>query len=865
MGSTSHRPDVLAYPSPATARYLVLVGALLSSGLFVGNWFYTQVHGDEWARVLLSCTGLGPGDATAAELLADQAAASACQADVERTRSLYAIGGAVVALVVAVSLVYLAPIVVRRRRRLRPLGPALGGTSERFAALASEAGVTARVTPLIGPSTLRDAFSFGAPGRYAVALPPALAVRWRDTGLFDPLVRHELAHARHRDIALAWLTRSVWYAVVPLLLAPVAQAVVSGDFSILPSYLWRAALLAGSFALLSAALLRAREHAADLRASRWQGDVDVMARVVGAARAVPGTGWRGLVARHPTPGERVDVLRGPHRVARLHLWDGLTGAFLAGFAGPLIVSALSPGLAASGRSMQSYVVAAVVLGPLVGSSVGLAVWRAAFVARLRGETADVLRVAAGAGLGLSVGLGVSLATAGLPGLSGIGDPRGLVLPGIACAGATVLSSGLAHLLADLAPRFGGAGSARVVTLAVNSLLFSAVFWAGYVLQAMVEIGGWATGRIVLMDLLTTWQVLAVELGLAAVAATALALRSPARTRAWQLEGADAEPWVAVPRPGLAATVGLGVAGGVAATLVIVTWRLVTGPSPTDAATWDRFEGFQWAIAVSAAVVGAVLMVRDPHRGGGSAMLAVPVAAVTGVVGYLALNTALGGDLATSFVWLVLRPSLVLACYVMWAFAPVAYAIGRWLDVPQAGRRGAAVAVTATLVLGAAGAVAAVAGRSYLVGYNPFASPDVVAGDLADESGDALATYRTAVMLPLSQAYQALSERAVAIDQDASLDAATRSARMEDEVVGPVQGLREQWGDAGTDDTAVVAAHAVALQALDAAARKYHAAAIGYLADDEATADAARAEVVRLGGEENAAWERWVAAVAGATP
>ena len=84
---------------------------------------------------------------------------------------------------------------------------------------------------------------------------------------------------------------------------------------------------------------------------------------------------------------------------------------------------------------------------------------------------------------------------------------------------------------------------------------------------------------------------------------------------------------------------------------------------------------------SAAVVGCVLLVRDPHRGGGAALLAVPVAATTGVVGYLALNTALGGDLALSFVWLVFRPAFVLACYVMWACAPVAYAVGRWAKVP----------------------------------------------------------------------------------------------------------------------------------------------------------------------------------------
>ncbi len=859
MSETTGRPDVLAYPSPATARYLVLVGALLTVGLFVGNWFYTQVHGDEWASTLLSCMRLSGDGATAAELLADQAATATCTADVERTRTYYALGGAAFAVVVAVAVMFAAPLVVRRRRRLRPLGPHLTGTAERFSALAEEAQVSSRVTPLIGSSTLRDAFSFGAPGRYLVALPPALAVRWRDQALFDPLVRHELAHARHRDIALAWLTRSVWYAVVPLLLAPVLQGVVSGDLSILPSYLWRAALLAGSFALLSAALLRAREHAADLRACRWQGDVDEMARVVGSARVVPGTGWRGMVARHPTPDERVEVLHAPEHVARLELWDGLVGAFLAGTAGPLIVSALSPALGSSGRSMQSYVVAALVLGPLVGSSVGLSVWRAAFVARVRGEVADVLTTALGAGVGLSIGLGVSLATAGLPGLDGIGDPRGLALPGLACAGATVLSAGLAHVCADLAPRFRSAGVCRLLTLVVNAALFSSVFWAGYVLQAMIEVGGWTTGRIVLMDLLTTWQVLVVEVALAVVAGVALALRTPTATSDWQLEEADPEPWPTASRPGVVGTLGLAVAGGLAAVAVIVTVRLVSGPSGTDAATWDRFEGFQWAIAVAGATVGAVLLVRDPHRGGGAALLAVPVAALTGVVGYLVFNTVLGGDLAISFVWLVARPTLVLACYVSWAVAPAAYLVGRLVTLPASvGRAGATVLVAATLVLGGGAAATAVAARSYLVGYNPFASVDLVSSE------DPTAAYRVAVMLPLSSAYQALSDRAVAIDADTSLDPTSRAARMESEVVTGVQALREQWTDPRTDDARLVAAHEVALSALDAAAGKYHAAALGYLATDQAGADAARAEVTRLNEVENAAWDRWITEVTGAT-
>ena len=424
----------------------------------------------------------------------------------------------------------------------------------------------------------------------------------------------------------------------------------------------------------------------------------------------------------------------------------------------------------------------------------------------------------------------------------------------------MLSGGLAHILADLGPRFPGAAWCRVLTLTLNALLFSAVLWAGYVLQAMVEAGGWAIGRIALMDMLTTGPVLAIEVLLALAAGTALALRPPASTRPWQLEDVAPQPWTTVRRPGLVATLGTGVLGGLAATAVVVTYRLARGPAPSDAATWDRFEGFQWAIAVAAAVVGVVLVVRDPHRGPGAAMLAVPVAAMTGVVGYLTLNTALGGDLPPSFVWLVARPTLVLACYMLWAVATPAYAVGRAVSVPtRSGRAGTAVVVATTVLLTTGAAVAAVAGRAHLVGYNPFTSPDLV----TRTSTDPVAAYRAEVMLPLSRSYQALSDHGAEID-GLAVDAATRAARMESEVVGPVRALRQQWADPHTDAPALVEAHRAALEALDAAAEKYRTAALGYLATDPTSADAARAEVARLAAVEQAAWDRWIAEVSAAS-
>jgi hypothetical protein len=157
---------------------------------------------------------------------------------------------------------------------------------------------------MLGAAAQRDGFSYGTPGRYRIALPRAVAVRWRDASLFDPLVRHELAHVAHRDVALAWLARSVWYALAPLLAAPLLIIPVSGDRSLLPDYLWRAALLAVVVQLVSSALLRSREHDADLRAAWGPGGPEAVAAVVARVRQPGAAPWyrRLLPTTRPRPG-----------------------------------------------------------------------------------------------------------------------------------------------------------------------------------------------------------------------------------------------------------------------------------------------------------------------------------------------------------------------------------------------------------------------------------------------------------------------------------------------------------------------------------------------------------------------------------
>ena len=64
---------------------------------------------------------------------------------------------------------------------------------------------------------------------------------------------------------------------------PAIVGLASGELSSLPGYAWRAAVLSVVVAVVSAALLRSREHDADLRAARMCGGFEVMGAALGSA------------------------------------------------------------------------------------------------------------------------------------------------------------------------------------------------------------------------------------------------------------------------------------------------------------------------------------------------------------------------------------------------------------------------------------------------------------------------------------------------------------------------------------------------------------------------------------------------------
>jgi Zn-dependent protease with chaperone function len=839
------RPDVLAYPSPTTSRYLVFVVALLTAGLFVGNWLHNELVGDDWARVVARCMEESQQQATT--LPAEQAtlersaAAGRCQAAVERRRAAFAFAGMAAAGAAGLLVLYLAPGVIERRRRLRPLGPRLEAAAERVAALAAQARLGRTPTPVLGTSKQRDGFSYGTPGRYRIALPPAVAVRWRDEKLFDPLVRHELAHVRHRDVALAWLARSVWYALAPLLALPIVQGLLTGDRSLLPDYLWRAALLGVTVQLVSSALLRSREHDADLRAARAPGGAQAIATVVAQAREVGRGPWyRRPFANHPSPARRLAVLDRPELAADVTFLDGFTAAFLGALAIPLVEMAFVSTFTGSGHVDLAHVIAALVAGPLLGGSVGLGLWRAAHVQRVAGQPTWPTPAAFGVAVGLILGHVASLATTAGERL-GLANPLALAVLGSAGLGATVLAAGLGEIWADAAPAARHARISWIVALAVNAVLFAAVLWVSASLETLLGAAGWLAGRLWLETLVASWPMLVAVTLLAVTVTWALvASRSGAVTPAWLVEQGESQPWPTIGHRSLVQATTVGMAVGLAAVATQVAFRAVAGSASSPAVQEQRYYMFIWLAAAAGATAALALAMFAPRRGVGAGALAGPLACLIAVAGFLAMNTVLGGRIDVGFVTGVARPPLALGLVLTVVVAPAGLLTwrGRW-RVAHIWPIAAAMGLVVSL--------AVIAARGPITGFKPSAEPP------ADSAVAEAQHYLTAIAPNLIRRYTIVGGVVAAIDADTTADGPARAARIRTEVLIPLRALladAEAYQPARPETGSV---HRGCVAALRTAVAGFESFAAGFETGDPA----ALADGRTKRQEEQQHWQAWL--------
>ena len=325
---------------------------------------------------------------------------------------------------------------------------------------------------MVGPAAQRDAFVFGLPGRYTIVLPTALVVRHRQAAMFDPVVRHELAHIGRRDVPFAWLATGVWVAAIPVLVAPLVVAAARRDFSLMPEYLWRAAVVMAVLWLVQRQALRSREHDADLHAARQAGDWRPLCSVLELNRSTPGW-WRRFLSHHPTIAQRLDVLTDPGRVRGVSFVDALAAGFLTALLLPLIHSVLL--VTVTGTDLVAWTphISAALVGPITGLAVGVGLWRQALIDRVTGATTWPGGAVFGVVAGLLIGHFLGLDDLGLD------DSAGVPVPVIIFMGAAgvLLSAGTGRLWADAAARLPGGPRSWWIGFIVNALIFAVVLWA----------------------------------------------------------------------------------------------------------------------------------------------------------------------------------------------------------------------------------------------------------------------------------------------------------------------------------------------------------------------------------------------------
>lgn len=681
------RPNVLAHPSPTTGRFLLLIGTLLSVGLLAGTLLHNGLLGGQWRIAALACferaNAAVPVVVDSVDLIAYNDVLSSCMAPTERTRALVSLAGAVAIGLLGLIVVLVMPTVLRRRHRLRPAGPRLQEAVDRIAELSTKAGLRRVPRVLIGPAAQRDAFVFGLPGRYSIVLPTALVVRHKQEAMFGPVVRHELAHISRRDVPFAWLATGVWVAAIPILAAPLVVAAITWDFSLVPSYLWRAAAVMAVLWLVQRQALRSREHDADLHAARQAGDWRPLCAVLELNRSAP-RWWRQFASHHPTVAQRIDILTDPGRVRGVSIVDALAAGFLTALLVPLVNSVIL--VAVSGTDLVGWTpyLSAALIGPITGLAVGVGLWRQALIDRVTGATTWPGGAVFGVVVGLLIGHLLGLDDLGLD------DSAGVPIPVIIVMGAAgvLLSAGTGRLWADAAARLPGGPRSWWIGFVVNALIFAVVLWTMQWIPAYYEaitlLGSGPVDILITVVPLATAMFYIAVVPLIVAVATMVWRRSRRSTPQWLVDGPVSEGSDSARDPGLGWALLAGVIPGAIAAALVHAYRLIVGVATTDDDRIGRYAFWLIMGAVVALVVSLVTLVAVPRSGAAVGLVTGAVTAAVAALGIVAANTFLIGNiLEWAFWWntIIRTCTLWLAGYFLLLPLTLAVWPGPWKNVP----------------------------------------------------------------------------------------------------------------------------------------------------------------------------------------
>ncbi len=688
--STGQPPSA---PAPLLGMYALVFTVLGCIGAFAGEIFFL---GD---RALSAGHHRTTARCLQAAIMHSQLAIPAydrCVSGTFRLEGLFVLAVAVAVPALTATLSLIAPGMTRRRLA-RSGGSRIPDAATRFEELCEQTRLTGRRRPglLVGGPGQREACTTGLPGRRPlIVIPPKMAgFAATDPSRFDPVVLHEMAHVRARDISWVSSVRHITWITLPVVaLACIPQVFDAGGEQLSGTVVLQAAVFVVGSVLIARELLRRREIEADRRAARWLGSAEPLCRLLEAGRRAvhvkpggAGEWWSRPLARHPSPAARIAALRD-----RLGRQDG--GFVYTLVAGVVAVMAMNTSYfltwaldEVDGGWLPARV-SAVVAALVLGLSLTPALVRRAARARRTGTSAAWWQPVAGTASGMLLGALIPPGTT--PGatasiLAGMDLRRVLITLFLAGAGAglATLTASLASLPADGRPPRRSATLTAWLTATV----------CGCSAAALWPIPGFTTGQTWwhwVTDILPAdqWRWLVLPyLG------TALLLTA----KDWRHGGRARDAAVLVITPVCAAAVG--------ATLFLTRVHLaaITPYDTVIRVTEERW----WACALTGWVVLGILALAGGVRGLARACLSAWLAAVLTGIALIAHGAPaaygtfepLSSALTTSSV-LLFYLALPTACVALLRDDRPAAARRAW---PASAGASAAAAMAVTLVLSAA--------------------------------------------------------------------------------------------------------------------------------------------------------------------
>ncbi|MGC4806516.1 hypothetical protein [Micromonospora sp. DT233] len=747
----------MSRPGAHLGRTYVLLFVLLGAIGLNAGWIAALSYGIGEGLGFNVCTANGGDWWRASDLAAADAArrdVAACMRSVTGPWLLAMLAGAAIAYAVTVLLAVAGAVRVRRlvRGAGRAAGPGVDVATVRFAELCGEHGVAERRPELFvlrAGARFTEPFTTGVPAGRPMVVVPAAAVS-AGLDVFDPIVRHELAHVRARDGLLA--AGAWWSGWAGVLLTVVAAApfLASGRGSAVEYWagLLVAVALGGLLVLLRAHVLRLRELAADQVTALYSARPTALAEVLyaarGAGRRPPGR-LSALLSVRLEPADRVRAMTtGSAGIDGGFLPSAVTVFVFFIAVQPVNQAFMNWGGWAGPPFQVLYAIAAGLVAAML-----MPAWARRYAAHPRASRwPPVLGVTVGGAAGFFLpgpGLPASPGTMALAAHWAIGPLLTLALAGIA-----VLLVALAHGVDPyrrrwlLAATVAGAGVAAVT---VGTAMLAAIVWTGKLLAGASGTFTPTSLRMMVLYGEALWDVEPIVVFVVVAVLAVVAARSAPRPRP-------------APQPALPLLAAVAVTVGAIGSVVTALRLSGDGESGTDLPLlWQRW----WVSALAGVVVLVVLLTR-PTAGRtatgrvAGALTAAAGVTVVGALGQFAVRTVATGWDADLQPWLLrhyvivpLRLLLLLSVVAV----PVGLALARrsrpaWarpgrLRTPFAAAGTAIVSLAVMLGSGEMVVGGAADARELAVKVGPSATPVVITPVLPPVNG----------VLTLAQARQAV--------------------------------------------------------------------------------------------------------------